>query len=56
MFNYGANEWGRMLLMGIGALLLSTPVVGTAVAPAQSEPCLVVPTQADGEQLVCSHA
>jgi hypothetical protein len=57
MFSLGASEWGRMLLVGIGALLLSTPLVGTAVAPARAaEACLVVSTPDAGDQLVCSHA
>ena len=57
MFSFGAGEGGRFLLASIGALLLSTPVVGIAVAPVEGvEACLLVVTDVDGQQLVCSHA
>lgn len=57
MFGFGASEGGRFLLVSIGVLLLSTPVVGAAVAPVEAtENCLVVASEADGQQLVCSHA
>jgi hypothetical protein len=57
MINLGASEWSRTLLVGIGALLISAPLVGTACAPGEaSEACLLVSTQDGGDQLVCSHA
>ena len=57
MFSFEESAWSRMLLIAIGTLLLSMPVVGIAVAPARAaDTCLVLPTQADGEELVCPHA
>jgi hypothetical protein len=57
MFSLGSSEWSRTLLVGIGALLLSAPLVGRDAAPAAAaQACLLVSTSDAGDQLVCSHA
>jgi hypothetical protein len=57
MFGFSGSGWQRAVVGMIGALVLSTTVVGATCAPVQAaEACLIVPADAGAEQLVCSHA
>lgn len=47
----------RAVVGAVGALVLSTTLIGVTVAPVRAaESCLIIPSDTQGPQLVCAHA